>query len=343
MEGREQEIAAGAQPTGARGSVSLRARNLKSSSQTPDRLVYSERNTPVNTKRRVEGNVNMRDHVREQHIVDGGRYEAPQTKLPDLANENSSVAPSGGEEMALERDLADIRLAEQDEAAANAEIQRVTARDPLEPRSSSLIHQSSYINNSRAGGSETQTSSRQSRLQRTCQEQSFHIGQNDYPIEQEPSGKNSPSFEAPKIRFKSSAKNSTHASPQSRVYNNLFSESPDFILTTAVADDDGSNRLASSRDDKERSYRPSAQAAGNAEQHIPDTSRLSDSKYNHVPNESPLSIARASAALGDHDYYYEDGSGGDGQCKVMRLDDRFQYVGSKSGHKYFVEKILDSD
>lgn len=371
------------EPVPSRGSVSLRARNLKNSSQRADRLVYSERNVPVNTKRRVEDNINMRDHVREQNIVDGhgSQEETSSSRMMNLqrikedetrqANENGFGASrevedgdeedgTGGAErddiVLLERNLADIRLAKHEEAAANAEIQRVASLQ--EPSGVSLPpthhhNNQSLFNNTEVvsgagggGGSETRTSSRQSRLQRTCQEQSFHIGQNEYPAE--PIEKKLPTSDA---KMKSSAISSSHASPQSRVYNNLFSESPDFILTTgkpfiANADDQTAREQLSSKEDKnQRQYN----AAGDYER---GPGGMNDSTYNMCDYRAAANTADAAASAYANQaecYQNHQAIGGDWQtrvvndheCRVAKLDERFQYVGSKSGHKYFVEKILN--
>lgn len=254
-------------------------------------------------------------------------------------------------------------MAEEEEIAANAEIQRALYPGG-EPKSSTPLmnHQNgSPFNAKTANGvcadsaGETRTNSRQSRMQRTCQDQSFHIGQNDYPPEAvmvaAPPTRVSHTFEA-KSKL-TSAMNSTHGSPQSRVYNNLFSESPDFILTTGKPisatpiNSDGRTRRQSPMEDKKQreAFGASASVTG-----ADPSDRLIDSRIDQAHPDATMTSAELNATNQSGQYHqcqptiggkihYPLAAGG--ECRVTKLDERFQYVGSKSGHKYFVEKFRD--
>lgn len=227
------------------------------------------------------------------------------------------------------------RLAEEEESAVVAEIQRVT-RAPSDA-------QEAFAQDVRNGGQSAngyasktpteqrprQTESRQSRLQRVCQNQSFYIYENEYP---EAKGALSDEF-CIKIGGRGSTEPAGVGTPLSRggsqnamtnlrldKSKNLFRESPDFILTTGSAKQTAAARnLTNSVEANVRQF-VGLSADGEVE------------NFSDRPEEIPNQTTQHSSAC----------LFGQTKCRVLNLDHNFEFVGSHSGHKYFVEKELES-
>lgn len=103
---------------------------------------------------------------------------------------------------------------------------------------------------------------------------------------------------------------SSRLSPLARqYYNKLFRESPDFILTTSP----------NLHEERKQSF-------------------LDDPIENRqVENSRLLMKGSATDMLPSKKVESYDQNG----CACSRLDEDFQYIGSKSGHKYFIEKLFD--
>lgn len=197
----------------------LRVRNLRGSKQA-NYLVYSDFNLPVDSKRKIQDNINMRDHIKEQSIVDGSSHEAAHSILHEDAND-----------VLLRRSIQDLKLLQEEERDAFNEIKRVISPiqevDTTSKSHSNHIHDLESVDPENKLNSASRSSNRtyidegrQSKLQRTCQNQNFDIFQGQYPEEPEP---------------KSNLTGIRRESPQSKYLqhnNSLFRESPDFILAT---------------------------------------------------------------------------------------------------------------
>lgn len=148
-----------------------------------------------------------------------------------------------------------------------------------------------------------------SRLQRTCQHQNFDIFTNEYPKTNE--------FNKDLYKQASSTTKTTTPKGKPRTgagmvksstcMNNLFRESPDFILTTGTGG--SAARRAPSR-------QPKAAAS-----HRTDAS--------NVPNKQQQQEMRE-----EFDFRRRQA-----KCRVLYLDREFDYVGSRSGHRYYAEKF----
>lgn len=166
----------------------------------------------------------MRDHIKEQNIV---------------ARHNSIISAPRAAEIGVEKYdseyIDSLNLAQQEEASAVEELQRITSLPEYEA--------ANEINQQAAESKDPQTvasamsdrESRQSKLERTCQNQSFYLFENEYPghkqIDEE---------------TRCQSRDTTQIYHRPTTYNNLFRESPDFILTTRGSSED---KLKSVSDD----------------------------------------------------------------------------------------------
>lgn len=266
----------------------LSARNLNNSRQG-NHLTYSDQNLPVDSKRRLDDNINMRDHIREQNIC-ARHYDSsidPPIKVDSTGR--------------LENDLVNLSLAQQEENAAVEELQRITSRLP---------QYTPYENNSKLadckdaqsnGSVKSNPSSRQSRLERTCQNQSFNLFENEYPKQKQTY-----------LELGSQSEGSAQGQRVPMSYNNLFRESPDFILATRglFENEQGSNTL----NKVQISPTPAVQFGENIS--IIETNKGGENNVFHKDEKNDIK----------------------NECRVLRLDKDFKYVGSQEGHNYFTEK-----
>lgn len=298
---------------------------------------------------------NRRDHIKEQNIVETSRSEPRQFEDKSTLTDRQPYGPSGAqrgsprppgpdEQLEFERQL---ELADEEESAAVAEIQRCT-REALESQQVGSPQSGAEVAARQQAGAQTatmalalqqaersQASSRHSRQQRVCQNQSFYINENDYP---EPRGGHNDNDYCIKIGgretggagsslSRASQREQTPTSPyhlaaRSEKAKNLFRESPDFILTTGQVRQQLTDRTTTTH-----------QASG----HINKTG----------PDGSPVgATAEGAEGLGSQANGRSIGAAGAGpcpcssSCRVLNLDDRYDFVGLKAGHKYFVEREL---
>lgn len=235
--------------------LALNARNLKDSSQR-DYLMYTEGNLPIDCKRKLKNNVNMIDHIKEHNICEIRQVQHQHHQLPceeDLLK-TSEIEESqdpqqqqqiqfsndgmmiGGDQLTNGDEQQEQMLAEQEEEAAVEELQKITEEQPAELMNSAEEDQQADWCIHRIRGSdksEANKDERNTRLKRTCQNQNFDIYDNEYR-EAHPED----------MLAKITEERGTRFSPQSKLYNNLFRESPDFILTTGKFLDQETQREA---------------------------------------------------------------------------------------------------
>lgn len=201
----------------------------------------------------------------------------------------------------IRQNVEDMKLAHEEEVAAMDELRRVTSKSPAfdnnirDDNQAAIERQAETESRNKSSGS-VSSGNRQSRLQRTCQNQNFDIFENQYP---ELSGQ-----QAHEASFHK--RKSPHLK-QPQPYMNLFRESPDFTLTINTAN---------------QYYQPMEEA---------DYARKSEDKLDGMKieytemDEALAAISHEPVSTNDH-------------CKVMDLDRDFRFLGSLSGHKYFVER-----
>lgn len=237
--------------------------------------------------------------------------------------ESRHCAMSSGENVNVyerEDDLAALdeinKMAELEEAEAVAEIQRVTM-----PKNYPSSPSSSFVRNERlsqqgdnlssmkhqtrepVGAVSTSKDVRQEKLHKTCQQQNFHIFENDYPEAREKQKTVS--------LTRSNTLNSTNSiatsSPPTRTsYKNLFRESPDFIMTTGKFNEKESSQIETADSKNQRRYH---QITESVEEQVPHSG--GSQRYSKTPCD---------------------------ECQVLKLRDEFDFVEAKSGHKYFAPK-----
>lgn len=297
----------------------------------------------------------MVDHIREHDIVGRRTPISPQPLL--LADDDLSTQYDATAQM-MRDNMENLNLAQLEEDAAVEEIQRVTSissNNQSKEQSNSFINQQQQHDQTSSANSHElrdSPSSRHSKLQRTCQNQNFYLFENEYPEARA-------SLETGVQNNRESAK-FARVSPHSRLYNNLFRESPDFILTTgkftkaeaksSVAtskpakgnqfqdnNDQENSVAATSGDDLDYSggvgdddTNDAGMKLGKQQRAKNDGSQISNDPYNNSDNVLNSNTARDSRQL--------EMSNKNEDCRVRKLNEDYQYVGSQSGHKYFVEK-----
>lgn len=185
-----------------------------------------------------------------------------------------------------------LELAQKEEQAANDEVYRVAHEGIHTEHPSSL--------------STSRQSENRDKLLRTCQNRNFDIFSGDYP-------------EARQSVTKTKSLHSGLSPQAKQFYNNVFSESPDFILTTSQ------NLHDDSRPSSQLLLRPTVSDA-------PLSNGLNDVLRMIEPNtEEPEQGQRSVNSESDTCK----------ECRCSRFDKDFQYIGSKAGHKYFIEKLFD--
>lgn len=297
----------------------------------------------------------MTDHIRDHNIVENNSPQ-PFQQADNFSVENLALMNQGQDEQLMREKLNNLKLAQLEEAAAVEEIQRVTSGTPeqfnniinnniKEQLQTAQRHQGAGTSSTHS--SERDSSSRQSKLQRTCQNQNFYLFENEYPEARENStfavennakmSQNNP--------VGANVKGESRESP-SRFYKNLFRESPDFILTTGGFVEQEAKRLLSSvslladsnnRQQEQLQRRQSSKQSSRDKDEMVEagTQRLmsddfqqSNDPYNNGDN-TDADLAQATPIGTANKQNVE--------CRVAKLNDDYQYVGSQSGHKYFVK------
>lgn len=317
-------------------------------------------------------NVNRIDHIKQFNLVantDPNFKELrDKSTLTDQAQFHAEIHNESSDLKAIGDNLNDLaavqaeeegerdrRLAREEEAAAVAEIQRLVTVGEDEPRtkpasssrqtnsrtpltkqntiaaspSEQLINKRSELN-SRASNA-TGKSSRQSHQERVCQNQSFYLYENSYPE----ASNSLLDDQFCKIGGRQTAasggslQQSAAPSPQALRMDrnkNLFRESPDFILTTGHGRNEDRWQRQSNIVDQGQQQSP-ADAEGNLKGELAFSLQEHDGAAINFDN------------LRDHEDRVSESCH---KCRVFDLGNEFEFVGSKSGHKYFVEKIHDA-
>lgn len=144
------------------------------------------------------------------------------------------------------------------------------------------------------------------KLYRTCQNQNFDIFSGQYP--------------EPKEIDDSSKTYQSRLSPEARrFYKNLFHESPDFILTT------GPNLYDSSRSPIYKAKSPNKMGGYVASDDGKKVDNVGTKNYTNSHQGCTQSPDSGNSRL----------------CRCTNLNDNYQFVGSKSGHKFFIEKLFE--
>lgn len=308
----------------------------------------------------------MVDHIRDHDIV--GR-STPIPQQPLLLPDNNDLSSQDATTQMMRDNMENLKLAQLEEDAAVEEIQRVTS---ISNDQNKELSNSQFNNQQQQHGRTSSTnshelrdssSSRHSKQQRTCQNQNFYLFENEYP-----EARTSPETGVQTNR--DSAK-FVRVRPHSRsFYNNLFRESPDFILTTGkFTEGEAKSSVANSRNrdlkptkgnqfqdtsDQENSAAAAAATSGNdydynggvsyGDDGTNDASmklekqrraksdgfQISNDPYNNSDNILDSRIAGDSRQL--------ESSNKNEECRVCKLNQDYHYVGSQSGHKYFVER-----
>lgn len=292
-----------------KSDLALNRRNLKDSKQG-NYLTFSDSNLPVNSKRRVKDNVNMHDHIKEQNIVESSTW----TELPRDMGLLATGSTYGDEFISngqLER-LEELEEQKQqqfsyshnnrDHLNYNTDIGRVEALALIDQQEEEdAVEEIQRCTSSSTTTTTTTTSKAQAnsggptRLKRTCQNQNFDIFENENP---EPKHND-------KVISKASSIVSARASPQAKQnYKNLFSESPDFILTTG--------------------------------KFLYEEAKALDNENKPNGKSKDLATKVESNEL-------QAGGLNPPDCRIFKLDDEFDYVGTRLGHRYYTEKHHELD
>lgn len=318
--------------------LSLHARNLNNFKQ-PNNLTFTDHNLLIDSKRKLKDNINMVDHIREHEIVERSTQVSP-ILLPSADDEDQSA-------QMMQEDMEKLNLeAQLEEEAAVEEIQRVASNTNSEQIEQQLQQQQ----HGRLSATLSQDS-RHSKLKRTCQNQNFHLYENEYPEIRD-------NLDVGTKSRDSGAKYAREG-PHAKFYKNLFRESPDFILTTGKFMDEEMKRfvsspssntatnsipqndIQSSRRAKENQFQDFVASSNYADDsndaaHRPKQQQRApndDSQMNNDPYNNSDNIVDT-----DSNFKQLDTSNTDAECRVRKLNEDYQYVGSQSGHKYFVEK-----
>lgn len=332
-------------------------------------LTYTDRNLPVDTKRKNLDNINLVDHLREQsrdlQLIEDKNRAATSTPT-EVAVAAKGEHPLAGPESQQDRLLSAREEAEQDEAAAVEEIQRCTLKSPTPPpgadqpagRSSTRATSTRLAKRSTTPGGRASSTgetgsvagSRQGKLQRTCQNQSFYLYENEYP---EPKSEISYYKLTPidgELELggdgRAYGQTNTPVEGQRRRLivakrNNLFRESPDSTLNFG-----GRQTGKQHSKDKQRPRRDTKEASGRGRE-TRTTGRISTMDENNVDhyNQQKLPSSTTSTPTGQlvANGTSPGGAGKQHTCKVLLLDRDFDFVGHHSGHHYFVEKQLNAN
>lgn len=307
----------------------------------------------------------MVDHIREHEIVER------KTPISPILSPNkealSNITSDDGPTQLMRENLENLKLeAQLEEEAAVEEIQRVTSntttntdqKERYNHHDHQQQNQQELQQQRHARVSSTQSDDpRNSKLQRTCQNQNFYLFENEYPGAQDNLGIGTNNL----INGAKYARASTH----SRHYNNLFRESPDFILTTGKFIEAETKRFVSpspsntvsnptqqnnNRDSrqakKDNQFRDDddddAVAKNNDVDGTNDTDSRSMEQQRALNNDSQMSYNpyNNSQNIIDNNSNFRqlDTRETNAGCRVRKLNEDYLYVGSQSGHKYFVEK-----
>lgn len=312
----------------SRTEQALNARNLANSNQA-DNLTYSSRNLPIDLKRKLRDNVNMTDHIREQNIVAESRIGWADES--DVVADHHKTLESNQQH--LRENLESLRLAqhEQEEAECVREIQRLQMT-PVPQDHQVAENVKSQSNEGHGVKRESEDKElRRSRLQRTCQNQNFDISDNLYPEQT--------SYERLNEQGRASCglTSSTRASSQQKSHhhhqhNNLFCESPDFILTTGKFLEEERRQ---SKSTGEVNNNTGVASKGQLEKGNLETNFHDDSD-NAITDPTRKGSHQSQRKSWPKEEQLDN-------CKVFSLDRDFLYVGTRSGHKYFVERISSAN
>jgi hypothetical protein len=320
------------------------------------------------------GHANRIDHIKQMNLV-GGRSRTAAERA-DLASLGRRLDDPGQMEAATVTGLRpspsehdeERRIAQEEEEAAVAEIQRlvVDERDeqrpasrPAEPEpeqqqqqqfdlgplghTTKLAKQTKPIPSpsgattkaraqsgspASSHGAGGRSSSRQMRMERVCQNQSFYLFENDYPETRSGALDDKCCIKIGGRETVELAKQLAQAAgppPSAHSRQNLFRESPDFIMITG----DTYARLQSVENRPDHHQRQSETAMN-------ETQELD---YAQVQSEHNKTLAKLDpTSRGTADRWNDSPPGPPRKCRVLNLGHDFEFVGSKSGHKFFVEK-----
>lgn len=303
--------------------------------------------------------MNLVDHIKEQDIVESRGRQTHLRQRRDISQQVSSspVAETAIDdyELMVRDNLENVKLADMEEADAVREIQRVAnaptvgARESADQRprgqtnaaeaqaSPALFYAgktSSSSMNTTNGSEDRQTM----KLQRTCQNQNFCLSENNYPEARQEHDRVATGRASRGLEVDEGSGGLSQSSPQpaqvTRLsYNNLFRESPDFIMTTGKFLESEAKQVHTKSDTDIRENATGALSA--------DISKNGpDSQNQNLLTKDELLVdtecAEDQVALSDGNMSRPKGPAR--ECRVFKLDEDFQYIGSDSGHKYFVEK-----
>lgn len=231
----------------------------------------------------------MEDHIKNQNIV--AVSDPPSQSSIWHEQENLDMEGSRRREVAGVEDE-NLRITRQEEAEAVEELQKLmTPPGELDVTDGpARLAQDLVLD--------------QTKLRRSCQNQSFDISLNDYP----------------KVKLCTSAQagaqtasidqnvRATSTSRHNRKYNDLFRESPEFSLMA----------------DFDRTFvcTPNSTLDTKMEQNQPRTS------LDQVKQNLPEAELKGSDPVPT-----------ESECKVTSIADHYCYIGSIQGHKYYVENV----
>lgn len=311
------------------------------------------------------GHVNRIDHIRQLNLVESSpSSELAAANSIAMANNGGDTGTQvGGQQLGANDEDEQRRLALEEEAAV-AEIQRLVVGDGeyrvahrIEPppamRSSSrqsnrLIKQATIASPSeaaaraqanspasnQAGGG--RSSSRQLRMERVCQNQSFYLFENDYPETRNGALDDKRCIKiGGRETVELTPRQRQHvASPQSaHVRQNLFRESPDFIMTTGR----GGKRVSLQTTDEDEHQQPDQQQQ---EQHQMQNAQNGSPGPDQAPVQEQHENIKVNQASDQSVNRRGDSPSDPHQCRVLNLGHDFEFVGSRAGHRYFVEKHI---
>lgn len=241
----------------------------------------------------------MEDHIRDHNIVASG--SSRRNMRSSDCNLNSDELARGSNTNEAEEDL---KIARQEEAEAVEELQKLTVAE-----SDSSEEQSRNTSQNRERT--------QAKLYRVCQNQNFDISLNNYPENNPYTSTDTNNGTSGRV-VRPLSENLRIATPNrhARIYNNLFRESPDFVLATSG--------LITGNPDLENSNPVSLKSE--------TKDALEEQLDSEVQNEFPASEMSNIIAKGASSALQQD-------CRISKLDQDFCYIGSKMGHKYFVENL----
>lgn len=189
-------------PTNSRSELRPGAGNLIADHYQQNNLTFSGHNLGMDSRRRVHGNVNMIDHIKEQNMVEISKQE----QAHDAHIQTNPTKPVSVNDDQPERIL--DGKSKQPELISDDQ-QQVDIKD--------------------------EKNRRRLRLDRTCQNQSFHLGQNDYPDIKHPVDGTRFGYDETSAGLRGVY---NHSGGKSKNYTNLFRESPQFTGTTARYQED---------------------------------------------------------------------------------------------------------